>query len=112
MERELRSTDGASELEDVSAASQHLADRLDESRTVTPGGDEPEVIHGVDPTMFGNGDTPFSGQEMQERGGMPMLSSRAGDEPASTIDSMDLDQVIEDENVTEESAAVKNIELA
>ena len=112
MERELRSTDGASELEGARAASQTLADQLDDSRTVTPDIDEHEVIHGIDPIMLKDGDTPFSGQEMQERSGIPMLSSRAGGEPATTIDSMDLDQVMEDEHTTEESAAVKNVGLA
>lgn len=110
MERELRSSN-ESELEIARAASQHLADQLDESRTVTPGGDEPEVIHGVDPTLLGNNDAPFSGQEMQERSGMLMLSGRGGGEAASTIDKMDLDQVMEDENTTEESAAVRSVEL-
>lgn len=112
MERELRTTDGASELEGARAASQTLADQLDESRTVTPDGDDHEVIHGVDPSMLSNDDNPFSGQEMQERSGMPMLSSIAGGEPVITIDSMDLDQVMEDDNITEESAAVKNVGLA
>ena len=111
MERELRSTEGVSDLAGVRAASEHLADRVDESRTVTPGEIEPEVIHGVDPTLFGNDDSPFSVQEMQERSGIPMLAGRAGGE-TSTIDSMDLDQVMEDENRTEESAAVKHVELA
>ena len=112
MERELRSTDGASELDGACAASQALADQLDNSRTVTPDVDEHEVIHGIDPAMLDNNDMPFSRQEMQERSGMPMLSSRAGGEPVTTIDSMDLDQVMEDENTTEESAAVKNVGLA
>jgi hypothetical protein len=112
MERELTSTDGASELEGARLTSQTLADQLDDSRTVTPDGDEHEIIHGIDPTMLSNDDTPFSGQEMKERSGIPMLSSRAGGEPVTTIDSMDLDQVVEDDNITEESAAVKNVGLA
>lgn len=112
MERELRSTDGAFELEGAQSASQTLTDRLDESRTVTPDGDDHEIIHGIDPSMLSNVDASFSGQEMQERSGIPMLSGRAGGELVTTIDSMDLDQVMEDENMTEESAAVKNIGLA
>jgi hypothetical protein len=112
MERELRSTDGAFELDGTQSASQTLANQLDESRTVTPDGDDHEIIHGIDPSMLSNVDTPFSGQEMQERSSMPMLSGRAGGELVTTIDSMDLDQVMEDENITEESAAVKNIGLA
>lgn len=110
MEKELRSNDGVSEFEEGRTASQQLIDHLDESRTVTPG--ETEVIHGIDPTMLGRDDTPFSGQEMQERTGAPLLSGGAGGESVSTIDSMDLDQVVDDENVTEESAAVKHVELA
>lgn len=110
MEIELRSSDGSLEYGDACAASQQLIDHLDESsRTVTPG--ETEVIHGVDPIMLGHSDTPFSGQEMQERTGAPLLSSRAGGEPLGTIDSMDLEQVVQDDNVTEESPAVKHIEL-
>ena len=97
-------------MEAARVASQHLVDQLDESRTVTPGVDEPdhEIIHGVDPNLLGNDDSPFSGQEMQERSGIPMLSGRGG---ASTIDSMDLDQVMEDEHTAGESAAVRSVEL-
>jgi len=56
-----------------------------------------------------------SGQEMemQERSGIPMLATRSiGGSSVmgtSTIDSMDLDQVLQDENVREESAAVKRV---
>ncbi len=98
---------------DILTASHHLVNGVDESRTVTPGGDEPhELIHGVDPSLLSNDDAPFLGQEMQERNGMPMLSSRSKGEPANTIYSMDMDQVMEDENITEESAAVRHVELA
>ena len=105
MERELRSPDFEMD------GPQHLANCVDESRTVTPCGDEPEVIHGVDPALLSNDDTPISGQEMQERSGMPMLSSRAGDQSATTIDRMDLDQVVEDDNLTEASPAVQHVDL-
>jgi hypothetical protein len=102
-ERELN----GSEMEDARFASQQ---QLDESRTVTPGGYEPNhgVIHGVDPTLLGHDDSHLLGQEMQERSGIPMLSGRGG---AATIDSMDLDQVIEDEHTAAESAAVRSVEL-
>ena len=110
MEQEFRSTVGPSEIDGVHAASLHLADRMDESRTVTPGEIEHEIIHGVDPTLLGNDDSPFSGREMQERSDMPILSSKANDD-STTIDTMDLDQVMEDEITTEESAAVKHVDL-
>ena len=113
-ERELRSSDESSDFDAARAASQNLANHLsDRSMTITPNGSEGhEVIEGVDPTMLSNYDTPFlSGQEMQERSGMPMLSGRAGGGvvQANTIDCMDLDQVMEDGNVTEESATVKHV---
>lgn len=114
MERELRSPDGPSELEGTRSASQSLTDELDKSRTVTPDGEEHEVIDGIDPMAMSDRDTMAKGQEMQERSGLPLISSRGGDEDASvtSIDNMDLDHVIEDDNTAEESAAVKNVGLA
>jgi hypothetical protein len=95
-------------------------------------GGEGEMIIGVDPTLLDSSNSPplYQGHgnvngkakelEMQERSGMPMVigrplvpSTMVG-ASASTIDSMDmnmdLDQVIQrDENVREESAAVKRV---
>lgn len=51
---------------------------------------------------------------MQERKSMRMLPSRArgGAEARNPVDNMDLDRVVEDSHVAEESGAVKNIELS
>jgi hypothetical protein len=69
-----------------------------------------EMIEGVDPNMH---ETPSSGQEMQERSSMRMLAAkpRGGAENAKPIDLMDLDQVMEDDNVAQESGAVMQIGL-
>ncbi|KAH8600848.1 hypothetical protein B0O99DRAFT_589727 [Bisporella sp. PMI_857] len=58
------------------------------------------TIMGVDPLSEG------TGQEMQERSSLRMLAGK-GARQASTIDHMDLDQVIEDHNVASESRAVR-----
>lgn len=52
-----------------------------------------------------------AGEEMQQRPSGPMLTRRIRPtkEKPSTIDSMDLDRVLEDANVKEESAAVKHV---
>jgi len=79
--------------------------------------DSVHTIDGVDPDeSLSYRKEQERGQEMQERGGMPMLSgrrqsvvdSRGGNESA-VIDSMDLDSVIEDEHTAEQSAAVRNL---
>jgi hypothetical protein len=70
---------------------------------------EHEIIVGVDPSLIMK-DNEEGGQEMQERGGMPMLSGRKmSAAQMGTIDGMDLDQVMEDEHVAEESTAVKQM---
>ena len=75
----------------------------------TNGKPEHEIIVGVDPSLIMK-DNEEVGQEMKERGGMPMLSGRKmSAAQMDTIDSMDLDQVIEDENVAEESTAVEQM---
>jgi len=56
-------------------------------------------------------DEPSQGQEMQERSNLRMLSSRAAEKP-TTIDNMDLDQVMEDDHVAKESTAVKHVGFA
>jgi hypothetical protein len=76
--------------------------------------EEHEVLIGVDPTaevdpseFTKNGS---DRQEMLERNGLPMLSRPVSNTaPSSTIDSMDLDQVVEDEIVSKESAAVTHV---
>jgi hypothetical protein len=90
-----------------------LNDESGSSGTITH--EEHEVLIGVDPTTTGfdpselmkNGDEK---QEMQERNGLSLLSRpMSNTAQSSTIDSMDLDQVIEDENVSKESEAVKHV---
>jgi hypothetical protein len=75
-------------------------------------GKQHEVIVGVDPSLIMM-DNEDAGQEMEERGGMPMLSGRKMSvQQMGTIDNMDLDQVVEDEHVAEESTAVKRVGFA
>jgi hypothetical protein len=75
-------------------------------------GKQHEVIVGVDPSLIMK-DPENAGQEMKERGGMPMLSGRKMSvQQMSTIDIMDLDQVVDDEHVAEESTAVKQVGFA
>lgn len=76
------------------------------------GNDKHEVIVGIDPSLLMKNDQ-YSGQEMQERTGIPMLSGRPmSKEKDATIDSMDLDHVVEDADVVGESAAVKRVGFA
>lgn len=69
------------------------------------------MIIGKDPSMNAIPDGSNTGPEMQERSGARMLSSRPkmSVERLTTIDSMDLDQIVEDDNVAEESTAVKRV---
>jgi hypothetical protein len=55
----------------------------------------------------------FRGQEMQERKSMRMLPSRVrgNAETSDPMDNMDLDHVVEDSCVAEESGAVRHIAL-
>jgi hypothetical protein len=79
---------------------------------VPTNGKQHEIIVGVDPSLIMK-DNESMGQEMKERGGMPMLSGRKMSvAQMGTIDSMDLDQVVEDEHVAEESTAVKQVGFA
>ncbi len=84
------------------------------------GSKQHEVIVGIDPSLGINPslltkhyDDTKAKQEMEERSGIPMLSGRPmSKEKAATIDEMDLDQVVEDANIREESAAVKRVGFA
>ncbi|KAJ5033526.1 uncharacterized protein L3040_008641 [Drepanopeziza brunnea f. sp. 'multigermtubi'] len=73
-----------------------------------------DVIMGFDPSTDTGFESRPTTQEMQERSGIPMLSAHAtgGATKLSTVDSMDLDQVIEDDEVARESAAVKHVGFA
>ena len=90
-------------------ATQSLATRLTDGPATSNDDNGHEVIVGVDPSLLDTRNNPSHGQEMQERNSMRMLSRRTNGEKMSTIDSMDLDQVMEDDNTREESAAVKNV---
>lgn len=113
-EREVRTSDGSSEWE------------AENSNNPFRSNGKEEVLVGIDPSLLTkNPEDDNMGreskswddwkdnkaiQEMQERTSMPMLSSRPlTKEKASTIDSMDLDQVVADDVVKEESAAVKHV---
>ncbi|TVY84170.1 hypothetical protein LSUE1_G000958 [Lachnellula suecica] len=64
-----------------------------------------EVIVGIDPKEIMD-----NGQEMQERSSMRMLAGATKEnEKPGTVDSMDLDEVVEDANSAGESAAVKHV---
>ncbi len=111
VERELRSSDESFEYE--STPSQHEGTHLTGSLPPISSDQQHEVLVGVDPSLLAKDqDAPTQGiQEMEERSGMPMLSSRPKGDTAqsSTIDNMDLDQVMEDETVAGESAAVRRV---
>ncbi len=71
-----------------------------------------EIIVGVDPSLIMK-DSEGGGQEMKERSGMPMLSGRKMSvQQMGTINIMDMDQVVDDEHVAEESTAVKQVGFA
>lgn len=102
--RDLRNGGGDDEM-DITG-SQQRAHTAGELGSKSPDGHD--VIMGIEPP---NLETPPQTQEMQERGGMPMLS-RGSMAQTSTLDSMDLDQVMEDDSVAGESAAVKRVGFA
>lgn len=106
-ERELRASDW-SDFDAVRAATENM--------TTSMGGDQGEMIIGVDPSLISLPTYQESNQEMQEMterpgGGIPMLGGRPAPTQGQfgTIDGMDLDRVIEDQDVREESAAVKRV---
>jgi hypothetical protein len=78
------------------------------------GSEQPEVIIGIDPFVDGGSEGSSRGQEMQERKSMRMLPNRARDGAGvrNPMDNMDLDRVVEDSHVAEESGAVKSIGLS
>lgn len=72
------------------------------------GNGESEMIIGIDPSLQ---EYFPAGQEMQERSSMRMLSagSKDGTTNSKPIDSMDLDQIMEDDNIAQESSAVRHV---
>ena len=106
-------------LERTVSANQSLATHLSNRPAATAGEEEDDTNHdddgvhelvvGVDPSLLDDDrKEPCAGQEMQERSNMRMLSSRKTGE-SDPVDSMDMDQVMEDDSIREESAAVKNV---
>jgi len=65
-----------------------------------------EIIVGVDPNDL-ESNRQSAGQEMQERSSMRIMAGISQEK--STIDNMDLDEVMEDEHPAGESAAVKHV---
>jgi len=64
---------------------------------------------GISPTSNNN-------QEMQERGTMRLIPNGVSQnhslaQSSSTIDNMDLDQVVEDDNIAVESRAVRRVDF-
>jgi len=64
---------------------------------------------GINPTIHSN-------QEMQERGTMRLIpnggsQNHSSAHSSSTIDNMDLDQVVEDDNLAVESKAVRHVDF-
>ncbi|KAF4636706.1 hypothetical protein G7Y89_g1392 [Cudoniella acicularis] len=110
MEREMGGSDGPS-WEGPQAASQSLASRLNDVTNETSSAESREVLVGVDPSLVSNNGV-SSGQEMQERGSMPMVAARPlGNANSTIIESMDLvmKEVMEDDRLAEESPAVKHV---
>lgn len=70
------------------------------------GNNELVMIEGVDPDMQ---EVPGAGQEMQQRNSMRMLAAQSRTEQTKPIDFMDTDQVMEDDNVAQETGAVKHV---
>ncbi|CAG8952025.1 hypothetical protein HYFRA_00000761 [Hymenoscyphus fraxineus] len=111
LEREMM---GNSEMsyDDAHSASRSLADRLTEDIDDSDSHATGDIIVGMDPSMLQNGTPP--GQEMQERGNMrlSLIGSRSNNIKSSTIDNMDLNDIVEDSHVAEESGAVKRVGFA
>ncbi|KAH8683014.1 hypothetical protein BGZ60DRAFT_208922 [Tricladium varicosporioides] len=102
MEREMGSNNSWT---DTKVASQSLSGRLAND---DPKESKQEILVGLDPFQM-NGQS--SGQEMQERPSMPMMASLPLGKTTKpmTIDSMDLDEVLEDDKLQEPSPAVKHV---
>ena len=72
---------------------------------------------GINPISDNAHDHDDNNQEMQERGTMRMIPSvgglqtRSSAHTSSTIDNMDLDQVVEDDNIAVESKAVRHVDF-
>lgn len=94
--------------EDTTSNGARQVSELSDSSTqpIVNGDSGMEVIEGVNPK---NHETSSSGQEMQERGSMLMLAAQNGTEKSKPIDLMDMDQVMEDANIAQESGAVKRV---
>lgn len=78
-------------------------------RSLTPPTTE-DVIIGIDPFQTQENEADSKGQEMMEKSSLRMSMLAGRNEASKPInDSMDLDQVLQDADVREESAAVKRV---
>lgn len=102
-ERELRDEPGQVDYAAARAATEKMRAGM------TLNGNQDETIIGIDPSLVSGGSEEM--QEMVERSGAPMLAAHRPltRSPNQTIDSMDLDRVVEDHHVREESVAVKHV---
>jgi hypothetical protein len=95
------------------SASQSFATSMQNGAPNSTDRQDGNVIIGVDPVMLQK--VPESStREMKELGGMRlgMMAGAGTNTKTSTIDSMDLDEVLEDQRVVEPSGAVKRVGFA
>jgi hypothetical protein len=104
---------GELSFDDARAASENLAANMQNGGQSSTSGRDIDVIMGVDPALLQKVPD-SSAQEMKELGGMRMgMMAGSGNIPkTNTIDSMDLDEVLEDQRIAEPSGAVKRVGFA
>ena len=102
-ERELRDETGQVD----HAAARAATEKMNIGMTLN--GNQDEMIIGIDPSLGGGRGEEM--QEMVERSGAPILAAPRplARGPNQTIDSMDLDRVVEDQHVREESGGLHYI---
>jgi hypothetical protein len=95
------------------SASQNLAMSMEDGTQSSVNRRDNDIIMGVDPSMLQK-NRESSAQEMKELGGMrfSMMAGAGNNAKPSTIDNMDLDEVVEDQRVAEPSGAVKHVGFA
>lgn len=107
LERELGGN-GEASYDGARLASRSLATRLSDDVDGSNNGTAKNIIVGMDPSLQ-NGRS----QEMQERGNMGLsFIGKSNQVKSTTIDSMDLNDIMEDSHVAEESGAVKRVGFA
>lgn len=104
---------GELSFDDARAASQRLVSNVEGAAQGSLNDPATDVIMGVDPSLLqAKGES--SAQEMKELGGM-RFAMMAGDGHTSklnTSDSMDLDEVLEDQRIAQPSSATKRVDFA